>query len=64
MNIDVKNAGVLVKDSEAKADMITSALNLLSDKQHQSQLSENIKTLGRQNAAERIAKEVLKLVKE
>jgi UDP-N-acetylglucosamine--N-acetylmuramyl-(pentapeptide) pyrophosphoryl-undecaprenol N-acetylglucosamine transferase len=63
MALVAKNAAILVKDSEAKADMITTALTLLGDHNHQLQLSGNIKTLGRENAAERIAKEVLKLIK-
>jgi UDP-N-acetylglucosamine--N-acetylmuramyl-(pentapeptide) pyrophosphoryl-undecaprenol N-acetylglucosamine transferase len=63
MALVAKGAAILVKDSEAKAEMITTALELLGDHNHQLQLSENIKNLGRKNAAEKIAREVLKLVK-
>ena len=63
MALVAKNAAILVKDSAAKTEMITTALALLGDHNHQLELSENIKTLGRQNAAETIAKAVLKLVK-
>ncbi|MFT5833233.1 MAG: UDP-N-acetylglucosamine--N-acetylmuramyl-(pentapeptide) pyrophosphoryl-undecaprenol N-acetylglucosamine transferase [Cognaticolwellia sp.] len=63
MALVAKNAAILVKDSDAKDNMVTTALAVLGDHAHQLQLSQNIKTLGRRNAAERIAKEVLKLVK-
>jgi UDP-N-acetylglucosamine--N-acetylmuramyl-(pentapeptide) pyrophosphoryl-undecaprenol N-acetylglucosamine transferase len=63
MALVAKNAAILVKDSEAKAEMIAMALALLGDHNRQLKLSANIKTLGKQNAAERIAKEILKLVK-
>jgi len=57
-----KEAALLVKDSEAKKDLIPAALNLLNEADHVAQLSENIKKLGRLDADVQIAEEVYKLV--
>ena len=57
-----KEAALLVKDSEAKKDLIPAALNLLKEADHVAQLSENIKKLGKLNADVQIAEEVYKLV--
>lgn len=57
-----KDAALLVKDSDAKKDLVPAALNLLKDADHVAQLSENIKKLGKLNADVQIAEEVYKLV--
>ncbi len=57
-----KEAALLVKDSEAKKDLVPAALNLLNEADHVAQLSENIKKLGKLNADVQIAEEVYKLV--
>jgi UDP-N-acetylglucosamine--N-acetylmuramyl-(pentapeptide) pyrophosphoryl-undecaprenol N-acetylglucosamine transferase len=57
-----KGAALLVKDSDAKKDLVPAALTLLKDADHVAQLSENIKRLGKLNADVQIAEEVYKLV--
>ncbi|MNS61786.1 undecaprenyldiphospho-muramoylpentapeptide beta-N-acetylglucosaminyltransferase [Sphingobacterium paramultivorum] len=57
-----KGAALLVKDSDAKKDLVPAALTLLKDAAHVAQLSENIKKLGKLNADVQIAEEVYKLV--
>ena len=59
VNID---AAVLVKDSEAQNELIPQALAILKDTERQVELSKNIKTLGIPDAAQRILKEIEKLV--
>jgi len=57
-----KDAALLVKDSDAKKDLVPAALTLLKDAAHIVQLSENIKKLGKLDADVQIAEEVYKLV--
>ncbi len=57
-----KNAAILLKDSDAQAQMIAKALELLDNKDLKQELSTNIKELAKPNAAEEIADEVLKLI--
>ncbi len=58
-----KNAALLVKDKDAKETLITKTLELLNDTNKMKELAENIKELGKPNAADEIANEVLKLIK-
>ncbi len=58
-----KNAAILVKDVNAKETMIDVALDLLNDQNKMESLSKNIKALGKPDAADNIAKEVLKLAR-
>lgn len=58
-----KGAAILLKDANAIAQMIPKALELLDDENLRQKLSANIKQLAKPNAAEEIADEVLKLVK-
>ncbi|MBK7873652.1 MAG: hypothetical protein IPJ74_24815 [Saprospiraceae bacterium] len=51
-----------IKDSDAQAQMIAKALELLDDEVLKQELSTNIKQLAKPNAAEEIANEVLKLI--
>jgi UDP-N-acetylglucosamine--N-acetylmuramyl-(pentapeptide) pyrophosphoryl-undecaprenol N-acetylglucosamine transferase len=57
-----KNAGVLVKDSEASENLMSSALSLLKNKVEMKKLSANLKKLAIPDSAERIANEILKLI--
>lgn len=57
-----KNAAKLVKDVDAKKEMLKTAIELLENIEEQKKLSENISKLGRPNAAEEIAKVVLELI--
>ncbi|MFY0653851.1 MAG: undecaprenyldiphospho-muramoylpentapeptide beta-N-acetylglucosaminyltransferase [Cyclobacteriaceae bacterium] len=58
-----KDAAIMVKDSEARELLLDTALNLLQDKPKMKELSENIKKLGKPEAANDIANEILKLIK-
>ena len=58
-----KDAAILVRDAEASEKMILTAQSVLDNHNQQLELSANIKTLGKTNAAEVIAREVLSLVK-
>ena len=58
-----KDAAILVRDVEASEKMILTAQSVLDNHNQQLELSANIKKLGKTNAAEVIAKEVLSLVK-
>ena len=58
-----KNAAVLIKDMEASEKMINKAQSVLDNQSQQLELSTNIKSLGKRNAAEVIAKEIISLVK-
>lgn len=58
-----KDAAILVRDAEASEKMILTAQSVLDNHNQQLELSANIKKLGKRNAAEEIAKEVLSLVR-
>jgi UDP-N-acetylglucosamine--N-acetylmuramyl-(pentapeptide) pyrophosphoryl-undecaprenol N-acetylglucosamine transferase len=49
-----KNAALIVKDSEAKEELISKALELIQEKSMCERLKENIKPLGKPNATEDI----------
>jgi UDP-N-acetylglucosamine--N-acetylmuramyl-(pentapeptide) pyrophosphoryl-undecaprenol N-acetylglucosamine transferase len=57
------DAAVLIKDVNAKQELIPKALKLLQEKEQLGRLSAEIKKLAMPHAAEIIADEVLKLVK-
>ncbi len=60
----VKNdAAIMIHDTEAKDKMMLQAISILNDQRLKRQLEENIAKLAKPDAAEKIAKEVLKLVK-
>ncbi|CAN5486644.1 undecaprenyldiphospho-muramoylpentapeptide beta-N-acetylglucosaminyltransferase [soil metagenome] len=63
MSLVEHNAALLVNDRAAREELITSALNLLSNPTQQQQLRTQIKTLAKPNAARDIAEEVIKLTK-
>ena len=56
-----KDAAVLVKDIDAKADMVATALQLIHDDEQLQALQTNILTLALPNSANLIAQEVIKL---
>ncbi len=57
-----KEAAILVKDKDASSNMIQTALDVLKDEKKQVELSKNILTLAKPNAAKEIAQKVLSLV--
>ena len=57
-----KEAALIVKDKEAKDKMIKEALRLLNEAGLKEKLSNEILKLGKEDAAQQIAEEVLKLV--
>lgn len=58
----VKNAAILVKDSDAQNVLVDQVLHLLNDKVKCLSLGDNIKELGIDNAPDRIFSEIEKLV--
>lgn len=56
-----KNAALLVRDTEAKNELVKTAIDLLQNSQQQQTLSNNISKMAFHNSANMIAKEVLKL---
>lgn len=59
-----KDAAVLVKDMDAKEQMVETALSLIQDDERLKILHENILTLALPDSAHLIAKEVMKLAKK
>ncbi|MBK9590690.1 MAG: undecaprenyldiphospho-muramoylpentapeptide beta-N-acetylglucosaminyltransferase [Crocinitomicaceae bacterium] len=57
-----KNAAVLVKDIDAKNQLVDKTIELLNDQSACADLSKNIKTLAIPDAPERILKEIEKLI--
>lgn len=57
-----KSAALMIPNSEASARLMKEALELLNDEARCRQLSTNIRTLAKPNAAEEIAREVLGLM--
>lgn len=58
-----EDAGILVPDKDAGTELIATALRLLEDKKKQATLSENIKKLAIPDASQRIAGEVINILK-
>ena len=58
-----KNAALMIRDAEADTKLLDTVEGLLPDEPRLADLEKNILTLGRKDASEVIAKEVLKLVK-
>jgi len=57
-----EKAALLVKDNDAKLNLIPEALKLLYNEDQQRVLSENIKRLAKPDAAENIVKEIISIV--
>ncbi|WP_367390335.1 undecaprenyldiphospho-muramoylpentapeptide beta-N-acetylglucosaminyltransferase [Lewinella sp. LCG006] len=58
-----RKAAILVKDQDAKASLIATAINLLQDEKGRKALAQNAQLLAYPNAADKIAREVLRLAK-
>jgi UDP-N-acetylglucosamine--N-acetylmuramyl-(pentapeptide) pyrophosphoryl-undecaprenol N-acetylglucosamine transferase len=58
-----KNAAILVKDIDAKNNLVSETLNLITNENRQAELVNQIKTFAMPNAAELIVDEVIKLMK-
>jgi len=63
-NLVNKNAGIMVKDSEALDKLVPAIIQLINNEQQQNELKTNIGKLGITNADEIIAKEILKVIAE
>lgn len=59
-----REAAIMIKDSEAKVNLIGAAFDLLHDEAACKKLSVNIKAMAITNAAERIVDEILKVTKQ
>lgn len=59
-----KEAAIMIKDSEAKVNLIGAAFDLLNDEAACKKLSANIQAMAITNAAERIVDEILKVAKQ
>jgi UDP-N-acetylglucosamine--N-acetylmuramyl-(pentapeptide) pyrophosphoryl-undecaprenol N-acetylglucosamine transferase len=59
-----KKAALMIKDSEANERLIPTVISLVKDKDLQQQLKENIGRLAVTDAADRIAKEILKEIQQ
>jgi len=59
-----RNAGLLIKDSEAKDSLVATALNLSKDKTKLETLRTNISRLAITDAADRIAREILNRINQ
>lgn len=62
MSLVEQNAALLIKDKDAPEELVQTALRLLQDVEKQQTLSQNIKKLGKPNAAKEIAETVLGLI--
>lgn len=59
-----KDAGILVKDAEAREILIDRTLSLLRNPEEKKKLSENLKNMAMPDSADRIAREILSLIKK
>jgi len=57
-----KDAAVMIKDVDAKEQLVSKALELIGDETALTKLSENILKLAEKDSADRIAKEILTLL--
>lgn len=57
-----KDAAVMIKDVDSKEQLVTKALELIKDDKALAKLSENILKLAEKDSADRIAREVIKLL--
>ena len=57
-----KDAAVMIKDAEAKDQLVDKALELIGDEAELDKLSKNIVKLGEKDSADRIAEEVIRLI--
>ncbi len=57
-----KNAGLMIKDSEAREKLVSTVIDLVRDEMKQQELRNNISNLAITNADEIVAEEVLKMI--
>ena len=57
-----KNAAVLIKDVEARDQLVNKALELISNEEELAALSRNILLMAEKDSADRIVEEVMKLI--
>ena len=57
-----EKAALLIKDKDAKVNLVPEALKILFNEQLQKTLSENIKKLGKPHAAENIVREIISII--
>ncbi len=62
MELVKSNAAILIRDAEAREKLPQSMLDLMNDEAKQKSLSQQVSKLAKPNAAQDIAKEILKLV--
>ncbi len=62
MALVTKQAAQLVRDSEATAKLVDTAIELVKDSAQQKSLSENISRLAHRNSAEQIVKEIYSII--
>jgi UDP-N-acetylglucosamine--N-acetylmuramyl-(pentapeptide) pyrophosphoryl-undecaprenol N-acetylglucosamine transferase len=62
-NLVNKNAGILIRDDEAKDKLVSTIIELAKDVNKQKELKENIGKLATTNADEMIVKEILNTIK-
>lgn len=62
-NLVSKNAGIMIRDNEAKEKLVGAAIALAKDEAKQNELKQNIGRLAVMNADEVIAAEILKAIK-
>lgn len=58
-----KDAAIMIKDIDAKEQLVIKALELIESEEELKKLSENIFKLAQKDSADRIAEEILKLIK-
>lgn len=63
MALSEKNAAILVKDVNSKSELVDTALALLNNEAHRSELVENIQKMGKPNATADIVNELEKMMK-
>jgi UDP-N-acetylglucosamine--N-acetylmuramyl-(pentapeptide) pyrophosphoryl-undecaprenol N-acetylglucosamine transferase len=61
-NLVNKQAGLMIKDNEAKEKLVPTVIELARDEQQQNMLKENIGRLAITNADEVVATEILRLI--
>ncbi|AHM59494.1 UDP-N-acetylglucosamine-N-acetylmuramyl- (pentapeptide) pyrophosphoryl-undecaprenol N- acetylglucosamine transferase [Flammeovirgaceae bacterium 311] len=62
LNLVKANAAVLVRDAQAQEELVRETLALLHDEDRKKELSRQIARLGKPNAAENIANEIISLI--
>ncbi|MGB8194201.1 MAG: undecaprenyldiphospho-muramoylpentapeptide beta-N-acetylglucosaminyltransferase [Chitinophagaceae bacterium] len=61
-NLEKQQAGILIKDSEAKEKLVQAAISLAKDESKQQELRSNISKLAITDADERIASEIIRII--